>query len=373
MKDVRTEELLIWINSLPESANLYIAGAGKCGEVLGEWLNQKRVFWKGYIDKKKKNSTLNNKEIYNSSEIKSINDYFIISSYYYGNEIAMELMEQGVAKEHFIIMDFDLFYEIYDAISDWKKYTGKIKQFRNCHKGRKRCFVIGNGPSLTISDLEKLQGEISFASNTIYAVYDYTTWRPNYYFMGDPAFANKIAEDEMTLKKIVSNCDTAFISVLVKEFNKRNDDRFNNICYIRRGNKIDNDSKLPCFSEECSEVVYASSTITYVLLQMAVYMGFNEIYLLGIDFSFSNEQYKDGTVQSKNISNHMELIEKEDRKFNEMAKDRVGYSYLAYIDMQKNGYLSAKKYADEHGIKIYNATRGGKLEVFERVDFDTLF
>ena len=36
-------------------------------------------------------------------------------------------------------------------------------------------------------------------------------------------------------------------------------------------------------------------------------------------------------------------------------------------------YQSAKKYADAHGIKIYNATRGGNLEVFERVDFDSLF
>ena len=36
-------------------------------------------------------------------------------------------------------------------------------------------------------------------------------------------------------------------------------------------------------------------------------------------------------------------------------------------------YKSAKKYADSHGIRIYNATRGGKLEVFERIDFDSLF
>ena len=36
-------------------------------------------------------------------------------------------------------------------------------------------------------------------------------------------------------------------------------------------------------------------------------------------------------------------------------------------------YQAAREYADRHGIKIYNATRGGKLEVFERVDFDSLF
>ena len=37
------------------------------------------------------------------------------------------------------------------------------------------------------------------------------------------------------------------------------------------------------------------------------------------------------------------------------------------------GYQMCKNYADTHGIKIYNATRGGMLEIFERVDFDSLF
>ena len=40
---------------------------------------------------------------------------------------------------------------------------------------------------------------------------------------------------------------------------------------------------------------------------------------------------------------------------------------------QLKAYQKAKQYAETHGIKIYNATRGGKLEVFERVDFDSLF
>ena len=35
-------------------------------------------------------------------------------------------------------------------------------------------------------------------------------------------------------------------------------------------------------------------------------------------------------------------------------------------------YKKAKEYADKHGIKIYNATRGGALEVFPRVNFDDL-
>ena len=44
-----------------------------------------------------------------------------------------------------------------------------------------------------------------------------------------------------------------------------------------------------------------------------------------------------------------------------------------YRELFFNAYKIAKKYAETHGIKIYNATRGGEMEVFERVDFDSLF
>lgn len=367
------EKLLEQLNDLAKENNLYIVGAGKCGTILGEWMNRNKVKWSGYLDRKKSGESLNGKEIYDTFSPKNKKDHFIISSFYLHDEMKDDLLKQSVSVEQITAIDYDLFFEIYGEISDWGKYTNKIKRFCGYHKNDKRCFVIGNGPSLTIEDLEKLQGEISFASNAIYAVYGSTKWRPNYYFMGDPAFANAIGKSSESLKTSILDCDAAFISVLVEGYKFRDNDEFQNIYYMRRGEKIDEVTKLPCFSEDCSEVVYASSTITYVLLQMAVYMGFKEIYLLGMDFTFSNEQYRDNSVKSRNISNHMDLIEKECQKFTKAVENRVGYSYLAYIDMQRDGYIAAKRYADEHGIKIYNATRGGKLEVFERVNFDTLF
>ena len=43
------------------------------------------------------------------------------------------------------------------------------------------------------------------------------------------------------------------------------------------------------------------------------------------------------------------------------------------LDLATEAFIEARHYADEHGIKILNATRGGKLEVFEKVNFDSLF
>jgi len=85
-------------------------------------------------------------------------------------------------------------------------------------------------------------------------------------------------------------------------------------------------------------------------LQLAAYMGFTEIYLLGTDC----QQYDD------------------DEKMHFTSDYSVVKSILN-LNKIISAYEVAKEYAEAHGIKIYNATRGGSLEVFQRVDFDSLF
>lgn len=39
-------------------------------------------------------------------------------------------------------------------------------------------------------------------------------------------------------------------------------------------------------------------------------------------------------------------------------------------EMMISAYQEAKRYADNNKVKIFNATRGGELEVFDRIDLD---
>ena len=55
-----------------------------------------------------------------------------------------------------------------------------MKKYKSIHKG-KRCFIVATGPSLTIKDLEMLDGEITFSMNSIVNLYNKTEFRPNYY------------------------------------------------------------------------------------------------------------------------------------------------------------------------------------------------
>ena len=90
-------------------------------------------------------------------------------------------------------------------------------------------------------------------------------------------------------------------------------------------------------------------------------MGFKEIYLLGVDCDYNVFRKADGEI----ITSRM--------KINHFHPEYVETLYTVDIGLQTAGYQAAREYADNNGLKIYNATRGGKLEVFERVDFDRSF
>ena len=105
------------------------------------------------------------------------------------------------------------------------------------------------------------------------------------------------------------------------------------------------------FSDDASECIFDGNTITYSVIQMAVYMGFTEIYLLGCDSDFSGK--------TKHI------ISYEENKDDVAVKGTENFAAVSGI-----AYMTAKEFGDSHGIKIINSTNGGKLEVFPRKNLD---
>ena len=94
-------------------------------------------------------------------------------------------------------------------------------------------------------------------------------------------------------------------------------------------------------------------------LQIAAYMGFEEIYLLGMD------HYNVGSVVDPRNHFSSDYFSDEEKAIYE--------GVAADFDSMNLAYQKAETYSRKHGFRIYNATRGGRLEAFERVDFDGLF
>lgn len=224
-------------------------------------------------------------------------------------------------------------------------YSPRMASMRDRHKGE-ACFIIGLGPSLRIEDLNMLEqcGITTFSMNSITEAFDRTEWRPTYYAMTDP----RECSDEFLaqLENIPKRC--AFISDKVESVRKSSGtDKtvpFHVFCNMSSKGGV-------VFSEEPARYIGYGATVTYCCLQIAAYMGFNKIYLLGLDGydpKAKNHGYGHFYDETEVVS-------------------------FAYTDQVYRGYNAARAYGEKHGIQILNATRGGYIEIFNRVDFDSLF
>ncbi len=220
------------------------------------------------------------------------------------------------------------------------KYRGRLKSFRGKHRGG-RCFLIGNGPSLTVGDLECLRNETTMVTNSIIRIFGDLSYTPTYYFAQDSG----VMKDNMELIRTTPGV-TKFLKAHYASRYHAKDAIYYNIYEDRIA-----------FSPDISKGVYGGWTVMYSMMQFAAYMGFSEIYLLGVDFNYAK-----GDTEINAGCYFDERLFNKDMNY---ALPRPAITLAAY--------RQAREYCEAHGIRIYNATRGGKLEVFERADFDSLF
>lgn len=232
-----------------------------------------------------------------------------------------------------------------------------IADFKNKYQNQS-CFIIGNGPSLQVNDLELLQNKhiITFGANFIYHIFDETSWRPTYlsvidiimFSQGD--FIERMNKEKLPMLFTRSNfakmasvltCPTCVI-------NSQKDDKF----------------KTAKFSMDCTKIVYGLATVTYMNVQLAAFMGFKNIYLLGMDHYYTKLRLENGKkIINENTKSYFGNWYNEEK-----AKTDAPGNMLYRMDKV---YQKAEEVSRTTGkFRIYNATRGGHLEWFERVNFD---
>jgi hypothetical protein len=228
----------------------------------------------------------------------------------------------------------------------------RMEELREKHDGR-RCFIIGNGPSLTISDLEALRGEITFASNRIYRLYDKTDWRPSYWVGADLELL--WGDREQFLQMMKERKTTYFVTHFAKDFGTEQ-----NIYYylVRHKLRIDKfrDYEVE-FSGDATLGLGVGCTVTYIAIQLAVFMGCKEIYLIGVDHNYSHVLVNGEMICNNDVKDYPDDMN---------VGNNEKFGAMNYT-VTTHAYSAAREYCEAHGIRIANATRGGKLEVFERV------
>lgn len=231
-----------------------------------------------------------------------------------------------------------------------EKNNNRLYALKDIHKG-KRAFLIGNGPSLRIEDLEKLENEITFASNKIFLAFDQTVWRPTYYTAADHIVAqnNRKIINSLKLKKI-------FASSVWNYFKQQKDVIFVNPP-TREGEE----------SWDLVKGVRAGYSVINFDLKLAFWMGIREVYVIGVDFHFEDKSIRTGKFEQ---GNQVIISVGEQNHFHPDYRKAGETWTIPRLDKQRGEFLKARQMYEAAGGKIYNASRRTRLDAWEKVDFD---
>jgi hypothetical protein len=236
----------------------------------------------------------------------------------------------------------------------------ELRALRDSGRGR-RCFIIGNGPSLARTDLDPLAGEVSFAVNGIFLKFDELDFRPTYYVVED----GLVARDRAGVINGLGGMRKLFPKYLKPWLHPDPYTTYMNVILDYRDYR-----GFPEFSTNAARALWVGGTVTYINLQLAFYMGFDPVILIGVDCDY---EVRADEVEVE--ENGVELTSTAADR-NHFHPDYFGPGFRFHDPMvgrMIRAYEKTRAVFDAHGRRVWNATLGGKLETFERVDYASLF
>ena len=212
-----------------------------------------------------------------------------------------------------------------------------------------RCFIVGNGPSLRQTDLTQLHGEITFGLNRIFLAFPELGFTTTYLVsVNDLVLEQSAAEMRaLTLPK--------FLTWRARPWFHGDPHAI----------FVDTDFTGPeNFSGDATGRVFEGFTVTYVALQLAYFMGFDEAILIGVDHNFT----------TKGPANQAIVSQGDDP--NHFAPNYFGKGFkwqLPDLDGSERAYTLAREAYAQAGRRVLDATVGGKLTIFPKIDYNALF
>ncbi len=242
----------------------------------------------------------------------------------------------------------------------------RMTALRNRFAGE-RIFIMGNGPSLNQTPLDLLENEFVFGVNRISLLFDRVSWRPTFF----TAFDVRVVPD--------NKAEFAALDVPFKFFSARYKsmmgERENHYWYHTKAHYQGFEASFE------PTVTYSGfgggGTIGVIAIELAFFLGFREMYLIGTDVSYSvpttvkqagPDQFGDG------VKLELESTRDDDQNHFDpsyFGKDKKWHN--PNVREMKIGFARAAAYVERRGGILRNATVGGELNEVPRVDFTSLF
>ena len=230
----------------------------------------------------------------------------------------------------------------------WRRETiNKLTAYKDKYAG-KRCFIIGNGPSLKKTDMSKLRDEYTFGMNRIFLMFPDLGFKTSFLVSVNDLVIEQSVED-------FKNVETPmFVSWRARQWLPPQES-LHYLYTTYTGKK---------FAQDARARLWEGATVTYTCLQLAYFMGFSTAILIGVDHSFTTKGEPNKTIVSQGDDpNHFHP-----RYFGKGFKWQ-----LPDLDTSEVGYLMAREAYKKAGRQVLDATIGGKLTIFPKTDYETLF
>lgn len=235
-------------------------------------------------------------------------------------------------------------------------------KFKDVNNG-KRCFILGNGPSVNTIDLEILKNEDVIVMSNFYLHKDYNKINPKYHVIVK-VYDNLIPlEDQIKWYKDMEvnvKCEAIFFNTDQYDILKKKN-LFNkfNLNFISTANRINR-------KFDISKITKHHRTGPLSCLEIAIYMGYTEIYLLGIELdTFCSKEYK--------YFFNRDLMKTKDENIKDNDNVKSSMTELLYNNwLTYKDFSEVAEYAEHNSIKIFNLSEISKLDMFEKKRIESI-
>lgn len=234
----------------------------------------------------------------------------------------------------------------------WRRESlRRLAELRNSHQGE-RAFILGNGPSLARTDLLLLCNEFTFGLNRAYLMFEQLGF----------STSCLVSVNDLVIEQCVHEMQELRIP---RYFSWRSQRVFpRDLATALLPTFLYTTYESPSFSANAGGRIWEGATVTYVALQLAFHMGFSQVVLIGVDHNFVSKGQANSTVTS----------EGDDPNHFSPAYFGKGFRWqLPDLETSEVAYTMARDAYRKAGREVIDATVDGKLRVFPRVAYSSLF
>jgi hypothetical protein len=236
------------------------------------------------------------------------------------------------------------------------------RALRDRHRGTRRCFVIGNGPSLKGVDLTQLRDEPAIGANSFYKHPQAAAVNLAYLCIGDSSFMvdepRSVAWHE-TIHRALPRATLVLDTTAEPLVERHGLYRGQEVFYVRRAWWDAHHARLVNL-DFTRPLNTGQTTGTWIMIPLAMHLGFREVVLLGFDANW---------MESFSASYHFYERHESYPEFDSAAADGRGYSYEDNLEINRREFESHRllfEHGRRRGVRIVNATAGGLLDMYPR-------